>query len=263
MGKKKIIAAEEQTDLIEIEKTPAEQFIEMVRVNLTDLRNKFFEIGFRLYDAKENEYYKDLGYESIEELAEAEFDIKRATTFEYIKVFRRFCVTTREGGNALALPSAYNVLNNEYKGYTFWQLSALSKLKYMPDRLKELVPATATVRDIDGWVRYKNKCLGRVSMTLPEWKEQIYLPAQAAKEAKQIEMQEVLPHEVVQTSGYPVGLFANQAAKEKFEKRFREYFKYYAFRFCPPDRLKTVSNTIELTLDEVLLDIFKCAEIYK
>ena len=254
MSKKLVIAAEEQTNLLEIEKTPAESFLDLVRENLKDLRNKFFEIGFRLYEARENEYYKDLGYESIEELAEKEFDIKRATTFEYIKVFRRFCVTLREEKNAFAKPVAYKAMSSEFEGYTFWQLSALTKLTYTPQHLKEKVPATSTVRDIMAWVRYVNKQYGSLYLSLPEWKEQIYLPAQEAKKAKQMEMKEVLPHEVVQTSGQPVGLFENQAAKEKFLIRFRSRFREYEF-FYKPDK---EGLGCKLTMDEVLIDLLDC-----
>ena len=65
------------SDLPNSKDTAAESFVKMVKINVRDIRNSFFEIGFRLREAHNNAYYKDLGFANIHECAEALFDIKK------------------------------------------------------------------------------------------------------------------------------------------------------------------------------------------
>ena len=59
-------------------------------------------------------YYKDLGYESIEELSEAEFDLKRTSTYNLILIARSFC-------NGMEL-------KEEYKCFSYSQLIVMAKM---------------------------------------------------------------------------------------------------------------------------------------
>ena len=68
-----------------------EDFVNLVKLELNDIRNTFFKIGFRLNEARNNAYYRKLGYSSIEECAEALFGFKRTTTYDLMAVASRFC----------------------------------------------------------------------------------------------------------------------------------------------------------------------------
>ena len=70
--------------------TPAQSFVKMVKLNVRDIRNSFFEIGFRLNEAHCNAYYKELGYSNIYDCAEALFEIKKSTCYNLMDIASRF-----------------------------------------------------------------------------------------------------------------------------------------------------------------------------
>ena len=70
--------------------TVEEDFVNLVKLELNDIRNTFFKIGFRLREANQNRYYKNLGFESIEECAEALFGFKKTTTYDLMAIAGRF-----------------------------------------------------------------------------------------------------------------------------------------------------------------------------
>lgn len=62
-------------------------FVENVKADMLDIRDKFFEIGFRLDEAARLKYYKKLGFNDIGELAEALFDIKKTTAYDLMSIY--------------------------------------------------------------------------------------------------------------------------------------------------------------------------------
>lgn len=65
-------------------------FVKMVKLNLVDASKAFFEIGFRLKEAQDNGYYKELGFNSLAECAEFHFNFKKTTTYDLIKIYEKF-----------------------------------------------------------------------------------------------------------------------------------------------------------------------------
>ena len=124
-----------------------ESFVKMVRLELQDIRNRFFSIGFRLYEAQRFKYYEELGYETIEALAEAEFGFKRSTTYGLISVFRCFCVRDSYG-------NVRNELAAEYRAYSYSQLLEIQKLN---PYFRRSIPSSASVRSISEFGRYVSK----------------------------------------------------------------------------------------------------------
>ena len=45
--------------------TPSESFVKMVKLELQEIKQKFFSIGFRLYEAQAFKYYESLGYKVL------------------------------------------------------------------------------------------------------------------------------------------------------------------------------------------------------
>lgn len=68
----------------------ADSFVCKVNLDLREIKNNFFKIGFRLDEAKRLRYYTDLGFETIEACAEALFGFKKSTTYNLINVYRTF-----------------------------------------------------------------------------------------------------------------------------------------------------------------------------
>lgn len=174
----------------------AESFVKMVKLNIQDVGRRFFEIGFRLYEANEFKYYEELGYNSIEELAEVEFGFKRSSTFQYIQVFKSFAdfeyKETQYGWRDKVL---LKNIRSEFKDYTYSQLVELCKLNYMPQNVNDIIPVSTSVRDIAAYVKYKNSCYGGNYLSLPNWKEEIQKPALEAE--KNVKEQIAIPESVL------------------------------------------------------------------
>ena len=103
--------------------TPAatleEDFVNLVRLELNDIKKTFFRIGFRLHEANRNKYYKKLGYNTIEECAEALFGFKKTTTYDLMNVYVAF-----------ADSKAPMMLDEKYKDFSQSQLVLFSSINY-------------------------------------------------------------------------------------------------------------------------------------
>ena len=152
--------------------TCAQDFIKYTNQDIKDITRRFFIIGFRLNEAKEQGYVETLGYPDIETLAEKEFEFKRSTTYGLISVFRRFAKRT---DNYTYL----NQIKDPYKDYTYSQILEINKLVYLPsgDYIKTVIPPSSSVRDVAAYVKFRKEKAGNESYTLPQWKD---LPKNAA-----------------------------------------------------------------------------------
>jgi hypothetical protein len=70
--------------------TVEEDFVNLVRLELDDIKHTFFKIGFRLREANNCKYYLKLGFESIEECAEALFGFGKTTTYDLMRISQIF-----------------------------------------------------------------------------------------------------------------------------------------------------------------------------
>ena len=128
------------------DETFARAFIREVNNDLNDVKHSFFKIGFRLCEADEFEYYKELGYQNIAELAEAEFGFKSSTTYNLMRVYA--LAHDRENRMCIA---------ENYDKYSYSQLRELVYLKHDIDRAKRLVRPSDSVREIKRFVANWNK----------------------------------------------------------------------------------------------------------
>lgn len=94
--------------------TQEESFVKMVKLELQDIKRTFVKIGFRLNEANQYRYYEKLGYSSIEELAENEFELKRTSTYNLIAIAKHFC-------NGM-------FLSDNYKNFSYSQLIVMVKM---------------------------------------------------------------------------------------------------------------------------------------
>ena len=143
----------------------AKDFIEYTNRDLKDITRRFFIIGFRLNEAKEQGYVEALGYPDIETLAEEEFGFKRSTTYGLIAVFRRFAEISDNG-------TYLNYIQDRYKDYSYSQLLEINKLVYLPsyDYIKTLIPPNSSVRDVAAFIKFRKEKASNEDYTLPQWK---------------------------------------------------------------------------------------------
>lgn len=166
----------------------ADSFLENTKADMLDISRSFFKIGFRLAEANKEGYYKTLGYESIDELAEAEFGIKRSTTYGLMEVWRRY----HDDKNPMHI-------REDYQKFSYTKLLAISKERY-GGAVYHINP-NDSVRDIQEFIRFWNRYGDNHSSTpkenLKEWKEQEAKRKELEANSKQLEIE----GEVVQTFG--------------------------------------------------------------
>lgn len=91
-----------------------------IRKALKNVVEDFIRIGFWLWEIRENHYYKDMGFADVVEYAEKELNLKRSSTFNFIKV----CETYSE--HSKGKPTA--VLKKHYRNYSGSQLTEMLSL---------------------------------------------------------------------------------------------------------------------------------------
>jgi len=123
----------------------AKSFIEHVNDDIRDIKRSFFRIGFRLYEANQNEYYKALGYASISDLALAEFGIEKSSCYDLMRIYDRF----HDWKQPMQIEAPY-------ENFSRTQLRELCHARYAIDYSK-IVKPTDTVEDIKRFVSALNK----------------------------------------------------------------------------------------------------------
>lgn len=116
-------------------------FVENVKADMLDIRDKFFEIGFRLDEAARLNYCKKLGFSDIGELAEELFDIKKTTAYDLMTIYR-FTVKYPIKGKP--------EMNEKYAKFSQSQILQISRVKWASDDfIRVISPADSVVRISD------------------------------------------------------------------------------------------------------------------
>lgn len=114
-------------------------FVKYLKADLLNTTRPFFKIAFRLNEAKEFGYDKELGYEDIYELAQSEFGFKPTSTKNYIAVFQNY----RDDNRSWTLPDCWS-------DYTFTQLVEMLSITKAERRL---ISPKMTIKEIRNWKR--------------------------------------------------------------------------------------------------------------
>ena len=143
----------------------AKSFLEHAHEDLRDIGNRYFMLGCRLWEAQRYNYVEALGYESIEQLAEKEFDLGRSSTYNLINVYERFC----DRGE-------YNQrkawIDPKYKNYKYSQLIEMGKATCLSTySIEKQIPPSTPIRILKEYIKYVNKNPGN-NKFLPDWEEQ-------------------------------------------------------------------------------------------
>ena len=116
-------------------------FVENVKADMLDIRDKFFEIGFRLDEACRLKYYKKLGFDDIGELAETLFDIKKTTAYDLMSIYN-FTVKYPIKGKPR--------MNEIYAQFSQSQILQISRVKWATDDfIRAISPADSVARISD------------------------------------------------------------------------------------------------------------------
>lgn len=140
----------------------AQHFLERAKEDMKDVGDRFFMLGCRLYEAQIYHYVEALGYESIEQLAEAELDLGKSSTYNLINVFKRFCDRDQYGNYKTWVKPAF-------RPYKYSQLVEMEKALCLDVNIEKEIPPSTPVRVLKEYIKYLNKNPGN-HKNLPEWK---------------------------------------------------------------------------------------------
>lgn len=131
--------------------------VEETKAHLAHLRSAYSRValyltyvGYELKWFRDYRRYKDLGYETFEDFAKSEFELARASAYNYISVFEKCTNCIEQQGHMMPKIE----LKEEYKDYGFSKLIEISKLKdeEKDSILKEINP-NMSVRDIKNTIK--------------------------------------------------------------------------------------------------------------
>ncbi|MBQ7906804.1 MAG: hypothetical protein IJ309_02390 [Clostridia bacterium] len=129
--------------------TYAENFVKLTKLGMADISKKFFEIGFRLYEADANRYYKELGFQNISDCAEHYFGFKKTTTYDLMKIYQRL----RDfGSNSVKMK-----LPEKYNGFSQTQLLIIASINHATDSFFAKCSQSDTVSFMKKAAKYWNK----------------------------------------------------------------------------------------------------------
>lgn len=140
----------------------AQNFLQHAKQYIKEIGDTFFLVGCHLYEAQIYHYVETLGYNSIEELAEAELDLSKSSTYNLINVFKRFCDRDEYGNHKIWIKPAF-------RKYKYSQLVEMEKAYCLDNNIEKEIPPSTPVRVLKEYIKYLNKNPGN-HKHLPEWK---------------------------------------------------------------------------------------------
>ena len=140
----------------------AQNFLQHAKQYIKEIGDTFFLVGCHLYEAQIYHYVETLGYNSIEELAEAELDLSKSSTYNLINVFKRFCDRDEHGNHKIWIKPAF-------RKYKYSQLVEMEKAYCLSNNIEKEIPPSTPVRVLKEYIKYLNKNPG-YHKDLPQWR---------------------------------------------------------------------------------------------
>lgn len=177
-------------------KLAAVTFVETVREHMAKTLQSYFKIGYELHKAQGAQLHKELGYDTLEELAEDCFGFSRSTMYDILTVYSNCRSRLNEAE-----------LDAMYEPYSFHQIVAMRRGCYSsPYTLikGQRVQPTDSVRSISKYVSFFNKYTQKHSSypseTLQEWQREEEERQELLNNSEQLEIS-FANEKKVQTSG--------------------------------------------------------------
>ncbi|MDE5722197.1 MAG: hypothetical protein K2I30_05615 [Clostridia bacterium] len=179
------LTAEGKSTIYSSEESLAQAFIRYTNLELKDIRRSFIKIGFRLVEANKSKYYEELGYQSIEELAEKEFGFKSTVTYNLMQIWRF----------AHDKDCPMNI-DERFDKYNQTQLLEMSRSKHDFDnyRLAAIVPEKATKEEVRKIIKEWNRWTSVSAISNEEIRQVLKAPPLLDEETEDKEPQEEIFH---------------------------------------------------------------------
>ena len=140
--------------------TIEEDFVNLVRLELNDIKNSFFKIGFRLREANNCKYYLKLGFQSIEDCAETLFGFGKTTTYDLMRIASLF-----------GSKEAPMHIDEHYEGYSQSQLVLFSQVNYNQQHFITMASPSDSISTIKKAKSYWNMIQKGKLNSFPGWRQ--------------------------------------------------------------------------------------------
>lgn len=153
------------------ERELARASVKYIYTDLNNIRINYFHLGFHLSEFENMEYYKDFGFLSLAEFAEANLSMDKSAVSRCINVFREFC--QKEYDCTGCLRQRFRWIDDKYEGYSY---SQLCEMLPMSRDAREKVTPEMSVKQIREIKKNKNvsqekENVSQVAMSQPEKEE--------------------------------------------------------------------------------------------
>lgn len=168
---------------------------EYIAKDVMDIKTSYIRLGFHLCECRERLYYRDFGFDSLADYADANFGLDRGSLSRCMNVFMRFSLC--QGGIRKMF------LNDRYKDYSYSQLCEMVSMENK--QLNKIKPSMTVkeIRELKQQARKKDEpSTVKSEQAIQEGKVATSQPPDpdGADDVPDAEYQELDPEEKVATS---------------------------------------------------------------
>lgn len=110
--------------------------------DISDIKKNYFRLGFHLWELRQNKYYEDFGYTTMEEFCLVNFDMEKSAVSRCINVFLHVCRRSEEN-IPFSRPTMF--IQDKYRDYSYSQLCEMIS---MSEHQEKLVKPDMTITQI-------------------------------------------------------------------------------------------------------------------
>lgn len=110
-----------------------------IAVDVKDIKTSYVRLGFHLFECRNNEYYRDFGFDSLAAFADANFGLDKSALSRCLKVYEKFSLC-QNGSHKM-------FIDDRYKDYSYSQLCEMVSMD--EGQLRKVKPSM-TVKEMRG-----------------------------------------------------------------------------------------------------------------
>lgn len=138
MEKEQVVYGTIETAIIEASDL-AKASYQYINVDIQNIKKNFISLGFHLVECRDNQYYKDFGFDNFYDFVEKNFHMEKSAVSRHINIFMKFSQSSNNG-----VPYVM-YLDDKYKKYSYSQLSEMLQLN--DNQMKQIKPEM-TIKEI-------------------------------------------------------------------------------------------------------------------
>lgn len=108
-----------------------------IAVDVKDIKTSYIRLGFHLFECRNRKYYKDFGFDTLADFADANFGLDKSALSRCLKVYEKFSLCQNDSHKMF--------IDDRYKDYSY---SQLCEMVSMDSKQLQKVKPSMTVKEI-------------------------------------------------------------------------------------------------------------------